>query len=657
MNGITPQQALDLALEHHRAGRLAQAEPIYRQLLAHEPENPDVLHLLGVLACGAGHLEAGLTLIEQSIARQPLARYYINYSTQLMTAGRPDDAAAAAQAAIRLEPETASGHYNLGVAREQQRRWGDAIAAYRTALRLQPDYALATLNLGTALAASAQVDQAIALYREALRLDPTNATIATNLGGFLSSRGDLTGAIATYRAALAIAPDNAYTRNNLAVALKDEGEIEAAITELRHCLALNPGSAEVQSNLIFTLHYLPGHAGLAEEQAAWNLRSAAPLTAAAAPHGNDRSPERRLRIGYVSPDLRNHVVGRALWPVFAQHDRRVVEVVCYSGANPDAFTERFRERADQWRDIARWSDERLAAHIRADRVDILVDLALHTSEHRLLAFARRPAPLQVAWLGYPGTTGLQAMDYWLADRFLAPPAPGPEPAFECPLRLPDAWTVYDPPTDSPAPNALPASTAGHVTFASFNNFAKLSPATWDVWARLLGEVEHSRLMLLVKSARQRELARNSLRQRGIAPERVIFQGFQALAPDVRPASFLARYHEADIALDPFPYNGMTTTCEALWMGVPVVALIGDLPVSRASFSLLSNVGLPELAATSAEEYVRLAAELARDLPRLSALRSSLRDRVKASPLLDAQRFARNLETAFREIWRRWCGRG
>jgi protein O-GlcNAc transferase len=686
---VTLQQALDIAMEHHREGRLAEAESIYRKLLEVAPDNADVVQLLGLVTYHTGRFPEALQLMERSIAMQPqVARYYINLGPLLIDLGRFAEAAAACETAIRLEPGSSIAFYNLGLAREKLRQFEAAIAAYRQTIALDPAYRLAWLNLGAALNSSGsieaaiahyqlalqrfptdpavainlgslyhdtgRIDTAVALYREALSNDPQNGVARNNLGVALKDLGDLDGSVEVLRGSLALNPQDIVARNNLGNTFKDRGDLDAAVAELRHSLAFS-AAAEAHSNLLLTLSYLPtcSPEEMEAERQRWNQLHAVPLRSTRLPHPNDPSPHRRLRLGYVSADFRNHVVGRALWPVFAAHDREQFELVGYSCSQPDAFTTRFRERADLWRSVSDFTDEQLAAQIRADGIDILIDLGQHTAHNRLLALARKPAPVQVNWLGYPAPTGLETMDYRLTDRFLDPPA-AEEPACERPVRLPECWCIYDAPSDSPEPGPLPAAAGGGVTFGSFNNFCKINAAVWNVWARVLAAVEGSSLLLLAKSGVHRERSRAELQKRGIAPERLRFAEYRQAPPETSSATWLHRYREIDIALDPFPYNGMTTTCDALWMGVPVVALAGATSLGRASLSLLSNVGLPELVAPSADDYVRIAADLAHDLPRLTALRSTLRARLAASPLLDPPRLARHLEVTFRGLWSRWC---
>ncbi len=660
---MTHQQAFEIALDHHRCGRLAEAESIYRQLLAIYPRNVDLVHLLGVASHHLGRREEGLRLIEQAIAANPgAAGYRNNYGLLLADMNRLEEALAQFREAIRLEPRGADGFYNMGLALEKTGRPAEAVEAYRAALAIQPALAVANLNLGNALGAAGRVEEAVAHFRALLERDPANLPVAVNLGGLLKSNARVEEAIAVYRQVRARVPETPELLSNLAVALADNGEIGEAVSLLRRSLALDPGHAAVRSNLVFTLNSDPAATpdDIAREQREWQARHGAPLKREWRAHSNDRTPGRRLRIGYVSPDLRDHVVGRTLLPCFEAHDRGQFEIVCYSDAGtPDAVSARFRDGSAVWRESGHLKDAALAEQIRADKIDILVDLALHTSFNRLLAFARKPAPVQVSWLGYPGGTGLEAMDYRITDPQLDPLVADEAGKFDAPLRMPDCWCCYGVPENSPEPGAMPALQAGWVTFGSFNNLSKINGDVLRLWARILLAVEGSRLLLVSKGAGTERIVR-LLEQNGVARERVEFLRYYPPSsdkPGPQPPEYLNRYQRIDIALDPFPYNGMTTTCDALWMGVPVVALAGTAPMSRASLSLLTAVGLPELALPSEEEYLRTAAHLAADLPRLASLRASIRGRMKASPLLDARRFTRNLEAAFQKIWERWRAAG
>ncbi len=374
-----------------------------------------------------------------------------------------------------------------------------------------------------------------------------------------------------------------------------------------------------------------------------------PLAKFIQPHGNDRQPERRLRVGYVSGDFREHVVGRNLLPLFQEHDHKQFEVFCYSDVfRPDEFTSRFQDTADVWRNIRDLTDEQLAALVREDGIDILVDLELHTDLNRLLAFARKPAPVQVTFAGYPGTTGLTAMDYRLTDHYLDPPGHDDTCYSEQSIRIGASFWCYAPITAEPPVNSLPALENGFVTFGCLNNPCKVNAGVIELSSGVLKAVDRSRLVMLAPEGTGRRHVLTLLHEHGIAADRVTFVGS-------RPhQQYLEVYHGIDIGLDTLPYNGHTTSLDSLWMGVPVVTLVGDTVVGRAGYCQLQNLGMPELIAKTPDQFIQIAVDLAGDLPRLQALRGDLRDRMRISPLMDAKRFARNIEDAYREMWKRWC---
>jgi predicted O-linked N-acetylglucosamine transferase (SPINDLY family) len=367
------------------------------------------------------------------------------------------------------------------------------------------------------------------------------------------------------------------------------------------------------------------------------------------PHANDRAPERRLRIGYVCPYFCMLPEGRFLLPLLRARDRSCLEVICYSDCRrPDAFTEQFRQTADGWHDIVGWSDLQVAERMRQDRIDIAVDLTLHGLNNRLLALARKPAPVQVTYLAYCSSTGLEAIDYRLSDPYLDPPGMDESVYSEKTMRLPETYWCYQPTSAPPETSPLPALAQGHITFGSLNNFCKVSAPTLAAWGKLLRSVPNAQLLLHTREGSHRQRVLERLGGEGIEPQRVRFAGYLPME------QYFELYQRIDIALDSFPCGGGTTTCDALWMGVPVVSLVGRTAVGRGGLSILSNVGMPELAARSEEEYVRIARELANDIPRLTNLRATLRQRMEQSPLMDTPRFARNIEAAYRQMWRQWC---
>jgi len=677
------QQTFDLALQHHQAGRLAAAEPLYRQVLAQQPEHAGALHLLGVIAHQAGKREAAVDLIGRAIALRPdwpeahsnlgealkaqgkldlaIAAFrqaialkpgypeaYNNLGSALQAGGRLDDAIAAYHQALALRPNFPGAYNNLGNSLRSKGQLDQAIAAYHQAITLKPNFAEAYSNLGNALKDKGQIDPAIAAYRQALALKPTYPEAHSSLGVALKDRGNTEEAIAAYHQALALDSNFAEAHNNLGGALKSRGQLDEAIAAYRQAIAVKPTYAEAHSNLVFTLHYHPGYdaAAIAQEHRRWNQQHAEPLKQYIQPHTNDRNPDRRLRIGYVSADFRAHASACFLVPLLEHHDLQQVELFCYAQVVESADMTRRFQRLAAWRSTVGLSDEQAAQQIRADGIDILVDLKLHTEHNRLLVFARKPAPVQATWLGFPGSTGLTAIDYRLSDPYLDPPGMDESVYSEQTLRLPDCFWCYDPLDGRDIPvNALPALAAGKVTFGCLNNFCKINDALLSLWAQVLQKVPGSRLLLLAGDGDHRQRTIGRLAQEGIDPTRVEF------APRQSRRGYLQLYHRIDLGLDSFPYNGHTTSLDSFWMGVPVVTRIGSTAVSRAGWCQLSNLGLPDLAGQTSEQFVQIAVQLASNLPRLQQLRTTLRPRMEASPLMDAPRFARNIEAAYRQMWR------
>jgi predicted O-linked N-acetylglucosamine transferase (SPINDLY family) len=474
----------------------------------------------------------------------------------------------------------------------------------------------------------------------------------TNLGNMLMRWGRPEEAETRCRAAVALSPEDAEPYTNLGNALKERGELDAAIDSYRRAAELRPDLSALHSNLLLTLHYHPDYSAedLAREHRRWAERHVAPLASRRRPHSNDRRPDRRLRIGYVSADFREHSVARFMLPILEAHDRDQVEVYAYSDVTrPDAVTRAVRSNVDAWRNVCTANDAQVAELIRGDAIDVLVDLAAHSGRNRLLAFAEKPAPVQATYLAYCSTTGVDAIDYRLTDRFLDPPGADLSPYTERSIRLPDCYWCYAAPTaaggGAPIDNErIP----GPPTFGCLNNFAKVTPAALRLWARLLLRVTEARLLLYARPGNHRDRVLRTMRDTGVAESRIAFVDAQPFE------DYLRTYREVDVALDPFPFCGGTTTCDALWMGVPVVSLTGRTAVSRAGSSLLSNAGLKDLVASTEAQYADLAAALLRDRRRLAELRRGLRPRLESSPLMDVPRFTRHLETAFRGMWREWC---
>jgi predicted O-linked N-acetylglucosamine transferase (SPINDLY family) len=492
-------------------------------------------------------------------------------------------------------------------------------------------------------------DEAVACHRRALELKPDFADAHNNLGITLGVQGKLDEAVACYRRALELKPDHADAYNNLGNALKDQGALREAVACYRRAMELKPDFAQVHSNLLLTLQYCPEvtPATLAEAHAEYDRRHAAPLRGAFAQHENVRDRHGRLRLGFVSPDLGRHPVGFFLVRVLENLSQQQHPTICYSDRLvKDGLTHRLQAAATQWRDVAGMSDQRLAEQIRADRIDILFDLAGHTAHNRLLVLARKPAPIQITWIGYEGTTGLAAMDYLLADRHMVPE--GAEPYYrERVLRMPEGYLCYDPPEAAPPAGPLPSLAKGYTTFGSFNNPAKITAEVAAVWARILRRAATARLVLKYRGLGDPAVKRRYLdlfAAHGVQPQRL------ELLPWSSYAEYLATYQQVDVALDPFPFSGSVTTCEALWMGVPVITCPVETFASRHALSHLSSVGLTETIAHDLDEYVELAVSLAGELPRLAVLRAGLRQRMAASPLCQGKRFASHLASILHAAW-------
>jgi len=687
----------EAGVAHHQAGRLAEAEACYQQVLAAQPGHADALHLLGALAQQVGRHDLAVDLIRQAIRRNPgNPVYYCNFGFALRDQGMLEEAVAACREAIRLAPDFAEAHTNLGLALMGQGKLDEAVAEYGEAIRLKPGLAEPYSNLGGVLGRQGRLEEAVAACREAIRIRPDFAEACSNLGAALYQQGDLDEAERACREAIRLKPDHAEAHSNLGSVLRDQGKLDEAIAACRTAIDIRHFSAEAHYNLgnalydlgrldetvaayrqaiLFKPDFIQASTGLLtclnydarvsnamlfDAHRAWNERHAQAMPRPAA-YANGRGAGRRLKVGYVSADFRQHSVAYFLEPLLRHHDHDAVEVFCYAQVvRPDAVTARFKALADHWVETAGMSDERLAERIQLDGIDILVDVGGHTAKNRLLVFARKPAPVQVTWLGYPNTTGLDTIDYRLVDAVTDPEGEADAFASETLVRLPGGFLCYGAPKDAPAPGPPPCladgtgtgTSAGTVTFGSFNNPAKLSSATLDAWAGLLARLPAARLLLKGKPFSYpvtRAWYLERLRRRGVAAERVELVPWAADG-----AAHLALYDRVDIALDPFPYHGTTTTCEALWMGVPVVMLRGGRHAGRVGASLLSQAGLADLIAGSVEDYVDTAAALAADPARLAGLRRSLRPRMAASPLCDAAAFARNVETAYRTMWQRWC---
>ena len=613
----TAPQLFQLALQHQQSGRLHDAEACYRRMLALDPDNAEANDNLG-------HV--------------------------LIALGRAGDAEHHYRRAIALNRGSHITFNNLGNVLLHSGRMEEAVHSYRQALALDPGVPDIHLNLGIALSRLGRLAEAEKSYRGALSINPDNPTAHNDLGVLLTKLGRIDEAEHSYRRALALEPGFAEAHDNLGSLVGYTARLDEAVHHYRQALALKPDFVKAHNHLLFSLNSVPGlgPAEIYAEHREFDRRFSQQI--AIRPHRNDPHPERRLRIGYVSGDFRGHAVAFFVEPVLARHDGGQFEIFCYYNfSGSDAVTERLRTCAHHWRAIDSLSDDAFAELVRADQIDILVDLSGHTEGNRLTAFARKPAPVQATWLGYLNTTGLAAMDYRITDANASPEGPLDALHSEKLVRLPDSQWCYRPPAGSPDVSPPPGAASGRITFASFTSPGKIGQSTIELWARLLARVPRSRLLVQLgglDSAPSGYAERFA--QRGIAKERVDFVASMPLR------DHLALHGSADIMLDTTPCSGGTTTCHALWMGVPVVTLAGETATSRGGASLLHAVGLGQLVAQTPEQYLDIAAGLAADPEHLAALRASMRQRMSTSPLMDEARFTRNLEKAYRAMWRRWC---
>lgn len=520
-------------------------------------------------------------------------------------------------------------------------RWREAAEAFGQVIAAgASDYAV-HFACGTALMRCGRYEEACGHLRAALKHQPQSLEALNNLAAANLRLGDPCATEEACRLILAVQPDDHGAWTNLGLALSHQGRVHEGLEALQQALDLAPGDRIIRDNLLLHLNYVA--TGGEDLALVHNLLCAQLPSAPPKPLARPRSE--RIRIGYVSSDFRSHSVSFFMAPVLHAHDRSAFEVFCYSTTYaPDQRTGSFRQLAEHFVDLAMASDAEAARRIEADNIDILVDLGGHTSGNRLDVFARRPAPIQATYLGYPATTGCPFIDYRLVDG-LTDPEGAEAFSSERLVRLPAPFLCYDPHPVTPAVAPLPALAKGHITFGSFNHSSKISDETIELWSQVLEAVPASRLFLKARAFSNpavRSLYLQRFADRGIPEERLTFSGHTEGAQE-----HLAAYGQIDIALDTYPYHGTTTTCEALWMGVPVISLTGNLHAARVGLSLLTAVGLDSLAAASTEEYVALAIALSADLAQLATMREHLQRRVARSPLCDRARFTKGLEQAYR----------
>lgn len=612
---------LQAAQRHQAEGRLAQAETVCREILHARPREVEAYHLLGMV---------------------------------LKQAGRAGEAVEAFRQAVSLRKSSAFFRYLLGDALVAAKKLDEAEAAFRKALELEPSMSAARLGIGVVFWLKQQHVQAIEWFKGLLNDPKVGFEALVNLGTCLASKAvGRYGEAAEYlERAVRLRPQHGLALQCLGDVLAVQGKLDQAEQVLRRAIESHPHWHLVLSNLLFLLtHKLDDPAQLYEEHVRLGrqFEPAVPIEQPA----NAADPDRRLKVGYLSADFREHAVACFIEPVLENHDHSAFEVYCYSDArSEDAVTDRLRRLPDHWRDIRSLNNSQVVQMIRADQIDVLVDLAMHCGGGwRIGVFASKPAPVQVAYLAYAGTTGLPAMDWRLSDSYIDPPDVADAYSTERIWRLPDTQWVYRPPDAAPQVNPLPAMERGYITFGSVNKRLKITSEVLSLWCQILRRLPDSRLIMKARGLTDpptQKLVLDELARGGVSADRVEFSGWVDLP------EYFNFFHQMDIALDPYPFNGGTSTCHALWMGVPVVTRCGRTPASRVGLSVLSNVGLGDLVAHSPQQYIETAVSLAGDLNRLSNLRTELRRRMQQSPLCNAAGFTRSLEAAYRQMWRQWC---
>ncbi len=637
-------------------GKYEETIACYRKVLEISPNHPESYNNMGNAFKNQGKPDQAIECYTKALAIDPKnADAYYNMGNTRSDQGEFEAAVACYRKVAEMNPNYAEAFNNMGAALKNLGKLAETIEAYKGAIKASPNYAEAYNNMGLSLFELGRLDEAMVACQKAIAIKPDYADAYNNLGGVFKDQGKIEETVDAYREALKIRPDYAEVYNNMGNAVKDMGRLDEAIECYQKAMSMKSDYYKAHSNLMFALQYSSEHSPdwIFEKHRIWNQTHAVSLTQGILPHTNDRTPGRRLRVGYVSPDFRKHSCAYFIEPLFNSHDRNQVEIFSYAEVQKsDEMTERVKSLSDAWRSTLGQSDAAVAEQIRKDRIDILVDLAGHTANNRLLVFARKPAPIQVTWLGYPDTTGLDVMDYRFTDAVADPEGTADRYASETLIRLPKGFHCYTPLYIPPETGGLPFLKTRELTFTSFNNLTKVTDKTVAVWAKILQQVPHSRILLKSRQLGSKSIQRHYLDmflENGISEERV------TLVPRIaRQQEHLAFYNQADIALDPFPYNGTTTSFESLWMGIPVVTLYGNRHVSRVGASILTQLGLTDLIAADEADYIAKAVQLAGDIERLSELRASLRGRMVNSSLCDEQSFARVVEAAYREMWRKWC---
>ncbi len=623
----------------------ATAETCLLEALRERPDDLNARFKLGFVYQSSQQLESALAAYRSINDIDPeIPAVHNNLGNVLNDLGRHADAIDSFARTLELSADYADGHGNLGNVLFKLGRLPEAEKSFRRAVELNPEYFGAWYNLANVLQGLQKFEEAVVCYRQAARLNPQFPGVQNNLGNTLRTIGRFSEAVAVFQRAIELQPDVAEPYSNLGGVQSDAGDLAAAKVSYLKALEVDPECVSAFSNLLYLMNYESSEptTELYEKSREWGRRFAKPQSSAAT-----RAPlagKRRIRVGFVSPDFRQHSVAFFFEALVDGYDRERFEFTCYSNVLvEDHVSERLRSKTDHWRSIVGIDDRTAAELIRDDQVDILVDLAGHTGGNRLSMFAHRPAPVQVTWLGYPNTTGVSTIDFRLTDE-VADPKSADEIHTETLVRLRDGFLCYRPDESAPDVALPPSIENGYLTFGSFNNITKVTPDVVMAWSDVIKHFDNSRLYLKSKLLEEESVRKNLIKrfvENGIAQERLLFAGRVDSYHD-----HLACYHKVDLALDTFPYNGTTTTCEALWMGVPVIVPSGRTHRSRVSQSILSRVGLHNAVARTSDDIASVVASLTDCPEELASLRAGLREAMRDSPLCQPARFAESVQSAF-----------
>lgn len=645
---------LEQGLRHHQAGEFATAERIYRDVLSANPDNADAHHFLGLLAHQHAQVEDAIRLIGRAVELAPSRpTFHFNLGAAYLATGQQESALNAYRRAADLKPDWDEAWFHCGSLLGQGGRLEEAEGALRQAIEIRADYGEAHCALGAVLSDQGRAEEGVAACRLAISAAPNLAEAWTNLGNGLERLNQFEEAEQAHRQALTLDPNSPLIHYNLGNLLAKFWRLDDALGCFRAALKCDPAYGPAAGNLLIHSIYHPDQS----EESLYNqhikLNPLRPTETGHQVPTSDVDPGRKLRIGYVSPDFRTHSCAYFIEPLLAGHDAGRFEIFAYSDVDkPDGVTARLRALVDHWRDGKGLSDEAVAEAIRNDGIDILVDLAGHSANSRPRLFQLNPAPVQVSWLGYPSTTGLGEIDYRLTDSIADPVGPADRFHSEKLVRLEDGFLCYQPPAKIPDIAPSPHLANGYITFGSFNNLSKVTPQVIALWSRILQSVPNSRLllkgrMLDVPPARANILA--SFEDAGISSDRVDLHHWIP-----REQSPLTLYSKVDIALDSFPYNGTTTSFEALLMGVPVLSLTGERHAGRVGASILTHIGTAELIAATEDAYLTAAVDLAQSPDQLTAYRRDLRQQLTTSSLGNGPAFSDKVEAAYVRMWQDWC---